>query len=122
MAQNWLNQCRKGLHEPKKENRYFAELTVGQNLALNHGSGKPPERNSVFREAINMWFEENKNFPEQKINSYEPTERTDPNWKTGHFTQMIWATTTKVNMNIFLKLSPGLKQITNFFLVFYQKT
>ena len=43
-----------------------------------------------------MWFEEYKYFPPGFISPYKYQPSTDTTKQTGHFTQMIWATTNQV--------------------------
>jgi len=83
VAQRWTNQCNFRHDACRDVDRY----QVGQNLAKMSSSG---EITSDVEGLIQLWYDEVDKFDKNKVSKYE----FDVN--TGHYTQVIWAGTTKI--------------------------
>lgn len=99
LAQNWANQCI--FEHESRVNRTLPklEVTIGQNLFKQFSNSSQfilqkrshIDRFSFFQKAMDLWFEEYKNFTiEEQLNPYKPKP------KTGHFSAMIWAQTDQI--------------------------
>ena len=83
MAQNWASKC-VFQHDT---NRAF-----GENLYGKWGKSKAPiNQTNVFRAATQTWYDEVKNYNYSKPD-FSPT--------TGHFTQVVWKSTTRLGCAI----------------------
>nr|2VZN_A Chain A, VENOM ALLERGEN 3 [Solenopsis invicta]2VZN_B Chain B, VENOM ALLERGEN 3 [Solenopsis invicta] len=87
IAQRWANQCTFE-HDACRNVERFA---VGQNIAATSSSGK---NKSTPNEMILLWYNEVKDFDNRWISSFP----SDDNilMKVGHYTQIVWAKTTKI--------------------------
>ncbi|XP_011704844.1 PREDICTED: venom allergen 3-like, partial [Wasmannia auropunctata] len=83
IAQRWANQCKFGHDKCRNVDRY----AVGQNVAETYNSG---ENNSPVEGMVQMWYDEGDKFDKNDVKKY----KFDSN--TGHYTQMVWAKTTKI--------------------------
>ncbi|KYN39549.1 Venom allergen 3 [Trachymyrmex septentrionalis] len=83
IAQKWVNQCITGHDKCRNVDRY----TVGQNMAQSSSTGK---NTATVENMILLWYDEVNDFNNSKIEKYE----FEP--KTGHYTQLIWAKSTKI--------------------------
>ncbi|CAD5227963.1 unnamed protein product [Bursaphelenchus okinawaensis] len=83
-AQAWANNC------TFEHNGYAG----GQNLyAVSASDGNYTE---LLQNSVNSWYSEIANFNISNVNDFE----VDPNLVTGHFTQVIWATSYLVGCGI----------------------
>ena len=88
IAQRWADQCIFDHDEMSaRATEKFAH--VGQNVYLQKISKKVP---GIPFKGVKKWFDEIKKFDAQQINPFAFT------YKTGHFTQIVWATTTEVSV------------------------
>ncbi|XP_051164454.1 venom allergen 5-like [Leptopilina boulardi] len=83
IAQRWANQC-KFDHDKCRSVRRFG---VGQNIALAWTTGSNP---SSIRDLITMWYNEVALFNRNQVERYVFSA------DTGHYTQMLWATSTNI--------------------------
>ncbi|XP_011871305.1 PREDICTED: venom allergen 3-like [Vollenhovia emeryi] len=83
VAQRWANQCNFA-HDTCRNVDRFA---VGQNIAKTMHSG---ENTSTVQSMIQLWYDEVDYFDRNLVHSYQ----FDP--ATGHYTQIVWADTTKI--------------------------
>ncbi|XP_019866649.1 scoloptoxin SSD976 isoform X2 [Aethina tumida] len=84
-AQRWVDQCNED-HDPS---RHESRFTVGQNIATTWTTKTPESWNDMrsdFPYAIGKWFDEAKYFRFGGVGG----------GVTGHYTQMMWATTNLV--------------------------
>ena len=87
IAQRWADQCIFDHDEMSaRATEKFAH--VGQNVYLQKISKKVP---GIPFKGVKKWFDEIKKFDAQQISPFAFT------YKTGHFTQIAWATTTEVS-------------------------
>ncbi|CAH0559018.1 unnamed protein product [Brassicogethes aeneus] len=85
-AQQWVDNCQ----EDHDHNRHVSRFHFGQNIATTWTSKTPDswnEMRSDFPYAIGKWFEEEKHFRFGGGHG---------GGITGHYTQMMWATTNKI--------------------------
>ena len=78
---------------------------VGQNVYLQKISKKVP---GIPFKGVKKWFAEIKKFDAQQINPFAFT------YKTGHFTQIVWATTTEVSDEHKIYLCLCLRYLSSF--------
>ncbi|XP_051164455.1 venom allergen 5-like [Leptopilina boulardi] len=83
IAQRWAFQCRFA-HDSCRNTRRFQ---VGQNVATAWTTGSDP---SSISDLIKMWYDEVELFDRNQVEQY--VFNTD----TGHYTQMVWATTRRI--------------------------
>ncbi|XP_043468667.1 venom allergen 3-like [Leptopilina heterotoma] len=83
VAQRWANRCTFG-HDTCRNVRRFG---VGQNVAMAWTTGSNP---SSIRDLITMWYDEVAQFSPNQISPFRFTG------ETGHYSQMLWATSTRV--------------------------
>ncbi|XP_051164451.1 venom allergen 3-like isoform X1 [Leptopilina boulardi] len=83
VAQRWANQC-KFEHDTCRRVRRF---NVGQNIATAWTTGSNP---SSIRDLITMWYDEVALFNRNEV------ERYVFRLETGHYTQMVWATSINI--------------------------
>ncbi|EZA55692.1 venom allergen 3 [Ooceraea biroi] len=83
IAQRWVNQCQPG-HDVCRNVQRFA---VGQNMAITMNSGP---NNSPVEDMIQMWYDEVALFDNRQV-----WRLTSING-VGHYTQIVWAKTTKI--------------------------
>ncbi|XP_059139119.1 cysteine-rich venom protein Mr30-like [Physella acuta] len=85
LAQHWSDACRKDASGNYYHDslRYIpGSLSVGQNMAWGHAS---------FSDAINDWNSEKSNYVYgTELSSF------DPNKPVGHYTQLVWANTSRI--------------------------
>ena len=88
IAQRWADQCIFDHDEMSaRATEKFAH--VGQNVYLQKISKKVP---GLPFKGVKKWFDEIKKFDAKQINPFAFT------YTTGHFTQIVWATTTEVRV------------------------
>ncbi|XP_011706261.1 PREDICTED: venom allergen 3-like, partial [Wasmannia auropunctata] len=87
IAQRWAIQCNFSHDKCRDVDRFI----VGQNIAKGYSSD---EDTSFIDSMIQMWYDEVADFDKNKVEKYE----FDSN--TGHYTQMVWAETTKVGCGL----------------------
>jgi len=86
IAQRWANQCFQ-VHDGCRDVERFK---VGQNIAATSSSG---ENKSTLEEMIQSWYDEVRNFDRRYISAFTDDEDDDI---VGHYTQIVWADTTKI--------------------------
>ncbi|XP_011871194.1 PREDICTED: venom allergen 3-like [Vollenhovia emeryi] len=94
IAQKWANQCNFS-HDKCRNSDRFA---VGQNIAKTMHSG---ENTSSLQSMIQMWYDEVDKFDKNGVSSYKFSP------ETGHYTQLVWATTTKIGCGRIMYKSNG---------------
>jgi hypothetical protein len=85
IAQRWAEQCSFG-HDQTRNVRRFQ---VGQNVYQTTRSRDQPV-SALIREGVTSWYDEVKQFANAGVSRY------NFNFGTGHYTQMLWAKTSKV--------------------------
>lgn len=92
LAQSWADQlvadCNGISHNPNRETKSFS--TVGENIYWDASTSKPSSISNTLIKASNAWYSEVSSFDPNGISDYSFSSQT------GHFTQLIWATTTSV--------------------------
>lgn len=84
VAQRWVNQCKVGSDECRNVDRF----NVGQNLAEEEST----KSDTKLEDLIHLWFGEFKHFNPEEVSKYTGKEVN----KAGRYTQLVWASTTKV--------------------------
>jgi len=89
VAQRHADQCKFSHDCPdcRRVNRF----KVGQNLYQSFSTRKGGKD---WRKAIDSWFNEIKSFPSSSVSSYSFSH------KTGHYSQMVWAKTSKIGCGV----------------------
>jgi hypothetical protein len=85
IAQGWANTC------PDKHNP--ARSNTGENLYW--GMNSADQTNFDYSPGVQNWYDEVKYFSSSGINSYRFEA------KTGHYTQVVWATTNKIGRHFY---------------------
>ncbi|GLG92701.1 Venom allergen 5 [Gryllus bimaculatus] len=85
-AQRWADR-RVFQHNPCKSSKKYP--LVGENLAMQLSFGKPPELFG-WEKAVSDWYNEVEDWSKSLVNKYRFSA------STGHYTQLVWANTTKV--------------------------
>nr|XP_012222954.1 PREDICTED: LOW QUALITY PROTEIN: venom allergen 3-like [Linepithema humile] len=83
VAQRWVDQCL----IQHDQCRNVPRFVVGQNLAVTMNSA---ENNTPVEDMISMWYDEVAQFDSNQVKRF-----TDGNG-VGHYTQLVWAETTKI--------------------------
>ena len=91
VAQKWADQCIFE-HDENSARLISGFDSVGQNIYLQKISKKVP---GIPFKAVKKWFDEIKYFKKRQIS---PFKFTSP---TGHFTQVVWASTSEVKFKYF---------------------
>ena len=85
VAQRWAEQCQFG-HDQSRDVQRFK---VGQNVYQTTRSRDQPTSNTI-REGVMSWYDEVKLFANGGVRRYQFSSGT------GHYTQMVWAKTSKL--------------------------
>ncbi|PSN42953.1 Venom allergen 3 [Blattella germanica] len=86
IAQRWANQCDFGHDKCRNVQRF----KVGQNVFMSFSSGSNQNYSPEWENAINGWYNEVDKYNKNEVQSYKF------NSQTGHYTQVVWADTSKV--------------------------